>query len=200
MPIKLYRPPTAPPHPRLRHGDVLFFYGRDLISRIIEVATRGPSHVAIVCEHQGRQLIVESTTLCPWDCVITGKRIDGVQAHYWQDRIATYPGRVDRLRLLPHWELTAEESALMSHLLIDHWIGRPYDLRGALISGTKFLKLTRWVRYPDLGSQFCSELVAAVLMRLGRLPLGNAQIYNPASLVRALRRCGTYAAPVTIHE
>src|SRR6185436_10032410 len=32
-------------------GDLLLFYGRDFSSRVIEWATRGPSHVGIVCPH-----------------------------------------------------------------------------------------------------------------------------------------------------
>ena len=32
-------------------GDLLIFYGRDFSSRVIEWATRGPSHVGIVCPH-----------------------------------------------------------------------------------------------------------------------------------------------------
>jgi len=52
--------------------------------------------------------------------------------------------------------------------------------------------------YPDLGSLFCSELCAAALMRLHRMPLENPSAYNPASLVRELRRCGTYGTPQPI--
>lgn len=36
---------------RFEPGDLLLFYGRDLSSRVIEWATRGPSHVGIVCPH-----------------------------------------------------------------------------------------------------------------------------------------------------
>jgi hypothetical protein len=49
--------------------------------------------------------------------------------------------------------------------------------------------------YPDLDSLFCSELCAAALMRLHRMPLSNPSLFNPASLVREVRRCGTYGAP-----
>jgi hypothetical protein len=46
-------------------GDLLLFYGRDLTSRMIELATRGPSHIGIVLPIYSRGLLlVESTTLC----------------------------------------------------------------------------------------------------------------------------------------
>jgi hypothetical protein len=37
-------------------------------------------------------------------------------------------------------------------------------------------------------------------MRLHRLPLSNPSLYNPASLVREVRRCGTYGAPRTLKK
>lgn len=197
--LKVFSRPTLPGG-ELQHGDVLAFYGTDWTSRVIELATRGPSHVGIIVEHDGAPLVVESTTLCPWPCAILGNRTSGVQAHHWEDRILTYPGRIDRLRLAPHWQLVPAESAMLADLLLRHWIGRPYDLRGALISASKFFKLTRWMPYPDMSSQFCSELVAAVLMRINRMPIANPARYNPAGLIRALRACGTYSAPVTIHQ
>jgi hypothetical protein len=209
-------------------GDLLIFYGHDLSSRVIEWATRGPSHVGIVCPHalDGRStesrnrkreampdagglativpeggpasaLLFESTTLCDEPCVLTGKRVSGVQAHEPASRIAGYPGDVARLRLMPAWRLSRREVELLHNWLM-HVASEPYDLRGALISGTRFFKWTALMPYPDLGSLFCSELCAAALMRLHRLPLSNPSLYNPASLVREVRRCGTYGAPQAI--
>ncbi len=197
--LKLFEKPTLPGG-KLQHGDVLAFYGRDIISRIIECATRGPSHVAIVCEYDGAPLIIESTTLCKWPCAIRGVQTDGVQAHHWEDRILEYPGRIERFRLSEHWQLTPAEHSMLKDMLLRYWMGLPYDMRGAILSGTKVLKFVRRWREANLAKQFCSELVAAVLMRLNRMPISDPALYNPAGLIRQLRRCGTYSAPIVIHE
>jgi hypothetical protein len=191
-------------------GDLLLFFGRDFSSRAIEFVTRGPSHVGIVCPHMfvvppsgggaatSRALLFESTTLCDAPCALTGKRSAGVQAHDPRARVDGYPGRVALLRLTPAWRLNHREIALLHDWLM-HVASEPYDLCGALLSGTRLFKWTTLMPYPDLGSLFCSELCAAALMRLYRMPLANPSLYNPASLVRELRRCGTYGAPRPIH-
>ena len=144
-------------------------------------------------------LLFESTTLCDEPCVLTGKLISGVQAHEPESRIDGYPGDVARLRLMPAWRLGRREVELLHNWLM-HVASEPYDLRGALISGTRLFKWTALMPYPDLGSLFCSELCAAALMRLHRMPLENPSAYSPASLVRELRRCGTYGAPQAVCE
>jgi hypothetical protein len=209
---------------RFEPGDLLLFYGRDLSSRVIEWATRGPSHVGIVCPHRlppdlspaggsgaagtgGEErretlaprpddtlLLFESTTLCDLPCLLTGRPIQGVQAHDPARRIATYRGAVARLRLTRAWRLNVHEIALLHEWLMGV-ASEPYDLRGALISGTRLFKWSALMPYPDLESLFCSELCAAALMRLHRMPLENPSAFNPASLVREVRRCGTYGAP-----
>src|SRR5579872_950065 len=196
-------------------GDLIVFYGRDFTSRAIEWATRGPSHVGIICpvaaegagaapadssppthtlEWERAPLLFESTTLCDEPCVLTGKCIQGVQAHKPDSRIANYRGRAALVRLTRAWRLDRTEIGLL-HRWLMQVAQEPYDLRGALLSGTRLFKWTSLMPYPDLGSLFCSELCAAALMRLYRMPLENPSVYNPASLVRELRRCGTYGAP-----
>jgi hypothetical protein len=176
-------------------GDIVVFYGRDRTSRLIELVTRGPSHVGIICHMEpfGR-VIVESTTLCPHPCLIAKKNRDGVQVHTIEDRVANYPGKVMRLPLASRWALRAWESRQLTDECLE-WVGLPYDLGGAVVSATRWLK---WWPYPDLGSMFCSELIAALLQRFGRLPLGNPAVYSPASLIRALQRCTTYDKPEDI--
>jgi hypothetical protein len=110
-------------------------------------------------------------------------------------RVAEYKGRVARLPLVPFWRLSRADEELLHRLLVRHLLGRHYDLEGALLSGSRCFKRSRWMPYPDLAATFCSEMVAAVLMRLARLPLGNPALYHPGGLMRALRQCGTYAAP-----
>jgi len=180
---------------RLQPGDLLFFWGRGWVSRLIELATRGPSHVGIACPHNERLLVFESTTLCPLPCALTGRPSRGVQAHGVELRVAACEGRVARLPLAPFWRLNRAEEELLHRLLVRHLLGRAYDLEGALLAGSRWFKWSHWMPYPDLATLFCSEMVAALLMRLARLPLGNPAAYHPAGLLRALRRCGTYAPP-----
>lgn len=181
-----------------RAGDLLFFYGDCWTSRVIQWATRGPSHVGIVCPyHEHGDLLVESTTLCDLPDVLDGEFRRGVQFQYVKQRIESYKGRVDRLRLVDGWWLDGNEHSLLCKWLLKQR-DKGYDFIGAPISGTRVFKWTSFMPYPDLASLFCSELCAAVLMRLGRLPLSNASAFNPASLMRAVRRCGTYGAPETI--
>ncbi len=176
-------------------GDLLIFFGRDLVSRTIELATRGPSHVGIVCPiYNHGTLLVESTTLCDLPCRINCIAKQGVQFHPPAERIARYPGSVRRLRLADGWKLDAAELEFLAGWF---WHRRKlgYDLRDAIISGTRLFKWTALLPYADSGSQFCSELCAAALMRVGRLALENPTVYNPASLVRKLLRCGIYTPP-----
>jgi hypothetical protein len=184
---------------RWEPGDILIFFGTDWSSRVIELATRGPSHVGIVSRRHDdcRPLLYESTTLCDLPDRLTGRQCAGVQAHEPEERVRAYFGRVARLRLAPAWRLNRYEADLLGQML-DHVHGANYDLCGALLSGTRLFKWTSLMPYPDLGSLFCSELCAAVLMRLGRLPLSNPSAYHPAALVRRLRRCGVYQPPETL--
>lgn len=187
--------------------DLLACYGTDATARAITWLTAsalaprrlrlGPSHVAVIGEHHGSPLWLESTTLCPHPCAVLGYRVDGVQAHLPEERIHDYVstgGRVDVYRLSPIDRLSQSESELLSKILIRHFLGRlvTYDLGGALLSGTRLFKRTRLLPAADLNELFCSELVAAVLMRLGRLNRANPTRYNPACLLRQVVRQGTF--------
>lgn len=187
--------------------DLLACYGTDATAQAITWLTAsafapprlrlGPSHVAVICEHHGSPLWLESTTLCPHPCAVLGYRVEGVQAHLPEERIHDYVsagGRVDVYRLSAIDRLSQSESELLSKILIRHFLGRlvTYDLGGALLSGTRLFKRTRLLPAADLNELFCSELVAAVLMRLGRLNRANPTRYNPACLLRQVVREGTF--------
>jgi hypothetical protein len=190
----------------LHPGDLFACYGRDFVSRAVSLATFfpwappglrvGPSHVAIVAEHGGELLWIESTTLAHRPCCIQRLTVAGVQAHSPADRVNDYlaeGGAVELFRLVEIESLARTEAALLSHILVDHFLraSLPYDLRGALLSGTRVFQWSRLFPGADLQQLFCSELVAAVYMRLGRLPRGNPTRYNPARLLRAIVRHGT---------
>jgi len=187
--------------------DLFACFGADVVSRTISYGTAsllaptglriGPSHVALICRHRGNPLWLEATTRCPRPCAIAGEKIAGAQAHLPEERIADYVdagGRVDLYRLSPIDRLSTAECELLSKILIRHFIGRrvSYDLGGALLSGTRLLKRTRLLPGADLNQLFCSELAAAVLMRLGRLNRANPTRFNPGNLLRRLVRQGTY--------
>lgn len=187
--------------------DLAACYGADLTARAISYGTAsllapsrlriGPSHVAVMCEHHGSMIWVESTTLCRHPCVIQRRQVSGCQAHIPEARLHDYCstyGSVDIYRLAPIERLSGEESQLLTKILVRHFIGRQvtYDMGGALLSGTRLFKRTRLLPSADLNELFCSELVAAVLMRLGRLNRANPTRFNPACLLRELVRQGTY--------
>lgn len=189
-------------------GDIAACYGRDFDSRVISVGTLsvfgprrlflGPSHVAILCEKpRGDGLMwVESTTLCRHSCAIQNRKVSGVQAHEPDQRVNDYlsaGGSVDVYRLSPIRSLSHDESGLLRDILVRHFIEKEigYDLGGALISGTRVLKLSSFW-FADLNEVFCSELIAAVLQALCRLGDENPTRFNPGSLLRKLVRRGTY--------
>ena len=188
-------------------GDIVACFGTDVGSRAISIATAslrgpsglfwGPSHAAILCPHAGELLWVESTTFCRRPCRVQGRVTSGVQAHAPRWRIADYleaGGRVDLYRLAGIESLSLAEADLLSRILIRHFVARgiDYDLAGALLSGTRVLSWTHLFPGADLNHLFCSELIAAVLMRLGRMARDNPSRFHPARLLRQLVRCGTY--------
>lgn len=187
--------------------DIAACYGTGFTAKAISYGTAsllapsrlriGPSHVAVLCEFNGSLVWIESTTLCQHPCVILGYPVDGCQAHLPEDRIRDYVesgGRVDLYRLSAIERLSQSESELLTRILIRHFLGQriTYDLGGALISGTRLFKQTRLLPAADLNELFCSELVAAVLMRLGRMNRANPTRFNPACLLRQIVRNGTY--------
>ncbi|QDT31011.1 hypothetical protein [Thalassoglobus polymorphus] len=196
-------------------GDIAACYGSDWTGRFISLGTAsffsppkllfGPSHVAILCEVQGDLVWVESTTLCRSPCLIRGEPVAGAQAHRPRDRINDYvlnAGKVDLYRLTPINKLSAAESQLLSAILINHFVrsGKQYDMAGALLSGTRAFQLSRLFPGANLDELFCSELVAAVAMRLNRMNHSNPTRFHPARLMRQLVRSGKYHFVETIQE
>lgn len=190
----------------LRPGDIAACYGTDPVSRTISYFTAspfgprrlriGPSHVAIICTHHGMSTWIESTTLCRHPCLIHRHHVSGAQAHPPDARVRDYTeagGYVDIYRLSPIDKLSRKESEMLSTILLNHFVrqGVKYDTGGAIISGTRVFKYTRLIPAADLNSLFCSELIAAVMMRLGRMNRDNPCRYNPATLLRCLVRSGT---------
>lgn len=136
----------------------------------------------------------ESTTLCPRPCLVANETVSGVQFHSPGSRIGDYcdhGGRVDLYRLATIHRFLPEEQARLTALLMS-LRGTQYDYPGALLSGTRVWQLTRLFPTASLEQLFCSELIAAVLMRMNRLNHDNPTRYSPARLLRELLRTGKY--------
>jgi len=186
----------------LQDGDLLACYGGDRAARAISVVTAsvfaprglrlGPSHVGIVLG----SYLYESTTLCDEPCVVAGRRVSGVQAHYPKSRIDSYVnggGRVQTYRLTDPWRLSP---ASLRHLwaIVDVMIaqGTPYDTPGAALSGARLYQRSRKFPAADFRRFFCSELVALLLQVSGRLDVENPTRFNPGKLLRRLVSTGVY--------
>jgi len=198
---------VQPPAFSFQPGDLVACSGTDWVSRGIQLATWspyaarglrfGPSHVAILSESDRGLLWVESTTLCPHPCVIRGERVSGCQAHAPADRVRDYlaaGGTVDVYRLTDINQFDQKERRLLRRILFRHFLWTPvgYDLGGAILSGTRAIRWLGLLPGADLHSLFCSELVAAILMRLNRLNHANPTGFSPARLLRTLVVQGKY--------
>ena len=203
------------PDYRPQAGDLFACWGTDWISRGISLETSSligpvrwaPSHVAICCprwfprDHM-RNFWWESTTLAPRPCLEAGREVSGCQVHEIRDRLRDYVsagGRVIVYRLTEFDALSEQEVNLLRSMLgqcvgdADDEERQPvtYDTAGALCSGTRIVRrLSIWRN--QLDSLFCSELLAAVLQRLGRLCRENPASFTPARLLRRLLSEGTY--------
>lgn len=185
-------------------GDLLFHYGTDWKSRVIEYGTglpnrmlKAPSHVSgVIPWHGADRLLLESTTLCDQPCAVNGKRISGVQAHVPELRISTYPGTVWLCSLKRECQLTDTEKDLLVRRAT-LYLGEPYDMHGAIESGTHWLQ---WLGLTgaDLGSLFCSALWARLLMLCNRMNWAPCKQFNPAGLMRTVLRNGTHNPPILV--
>lgn len=174
---------------RFHPGDLLACYGDGLLSRAIEWATWGPSHVAQVYADAGNVLVYESTSLCRRPCLVAGRVVEGVQVHRPHERVEDYGGRVEVWRPVPVWAWKAEQAAEVAQI-VGYYTGaeaQHYDFLRATLSATTWFKRCF---YPDAGSKFCSELIAMVLQRICWPVTGNPAYYTPGGLVRQLRRLG----------
>ena len=207
-------PPTVPSY-EPQAGDVFACWGADWVSRGISVETSSvfgpwqfrwaPSHVAIACPrwYPNHKTCYwwESTTMAKRACLEAEAPVSGCQVHPIVGRLQDYlfsGGRVNVYRLTEFDRLTDNETQQLRNML-GQVIGdadsaaKPitYDTAGALCSGTRIVKrFTLWRN--QLDALFCSELLAALLQRLGRMCRENPSGFTPAGLMRRLITAGTY--------
>lgn len=189
-------------HLSLKPGDVLGFSGHGWVTDFINVMTGGLprwglGHIGIVARYKDDLVLFESTTLNDdrSHCIIAGKGVHGVQAHYLEDAFSR-PGKIWLYPLSYH--LYADEGLRLSRFLVNQ-AGLRYDLIGAGRSGGLIPRLLTYVfRREDLEELFCSELVAAAFSNIGVLPTANASTYSPNGFVRRAIRKGLLKPRVRI--
>ena len=206
-------------------GDVFACWGSDLMSKVISLETSSPlgpaqmrwapSHVAMACprwfpRHHLECYWWESTTMTQRHCLEAEQPVSGCQVHRIRERLQDYVfagGNVSVYRLTEFDSLTSHE-VMQLRALLGQCVGdgedldrRPvtYDTAGALCSGTRVVRrFSAWRN--QLDSLFCSELLAAVLQRLGRLCRENPSAFTPARLLRRLLSEGTYRLHTEFHD
>ena len=181
-------------------GDLLLFAGDNWESRAIALATCSPaqvllgqwfSHVAICADYRDRVLAFESTTLTDLMCDIQRAKVRGPQEHDPRLRISRYQGRVWRMRLAQDKRLSLTQSRDLTAFLVGK-LGEGYDYEGAAISGTRLLRLARWIR-PSLDKLFCSHYAMSALKAIDIVDHDlNPAVYSPARMARDLQWWGTY--------
>lgn len=147
----------------LRTGDVVMFKGKGLVSWIIS-RLGGKSHVGVVYRpNREAVLLYESTTLSDLRDVSTGRKVRGVQLVNFSQRVATYRGRIWVRRL--DKALDSGQRRIMVKTR-EEFAGKAYEqsLWQLIRAGFKWK-----LQQKDLGSLFCSELVAEVYQRMGIL-------------------------------
>jgi hypothetical protein len=71
-------------------------------------------------------------------------------------------------------------------------LGEGYDYEGAAISGTRLLRLARWIR-PSLERLFCSRYAMSALKAIDIVDHDlNPAVYSPARMARDLQWWGSY--------
>lgn len=185
----------------MQPGDIIGFSGTSAVSDVINLGTWGIprwsiSHVGILAEFDGRQLLVESTTLDPLPCEILHKKFDGVQAHVLADVLAKYEGRVWQYGLYrPLYDFERNRLSVF----LGGLIGTPYDASAAFRSADVGLSwFESLLRDQDLHSIFCSELVVAALSDIGIMPSVSPQRWSPNKLCRFLRHHEIVCRPLRL--
>lgn len=186
------------------------FSGADPVSDLVNLVTWGIprwglSHIAIVAPHVETRLpiLIESTTLCDLDCLYTGKRANGVQAHRIEDRVGPYSGRV--WYYPPAARLTRHAATALACWCYSHR-GRPYDYSGAFHARDLCCGWLARLYFPnDPDAFFCSEFVPAAMRMagmFGRRAAGlfdrSVNVWSPNRFSRFCVRHGTHLRPVRL--
>lgn len=167
----------------IKEGDCLGFSSWDWTGFIINVGTFGIpffdlSHIGIVSNLDGKEVLFESTTLYDEPCLVQKKSVSGVQVHNIQERINSYKGRVYHLPLLEDIDTVKLQKYLMDQ------VGKTYDMIGAFRSAS--LVIEKFLNPEELNNIFCSELCAAAYQDQEIFRTRYVSCWSPNSLSREL--------------
>lgn len=151
----------------LRTGDLLLSSGKGFASTGIKAMLGCAwSHVGLVVREpaSGRPLVFESTPCRAVTDVLTGEASGGVRLVGLRERLAGFDGAIAVRRLDPALAPTQIEQLLG---VVRQLHGRPYEGRWLEL----LLSVSDRIERPweNLGSLFCSELIAEVLQGIGLL-------------------------------
>lgn len=191
--------------PDLQDGDIIGFSGAHFKSDLINLATYGwprygLSHIGILARKNKRckWLVFEANEDVPWQCAVTHRKHDGIQAHSLDLLLERYQGKIW------HYPLNHKAAPRSYHFIVSLFglqfynalcdeLGIPYDWAGARrAGGMLWACLQSCFCQEDTSAFFCSEFVATKLREFGLFTTNNVSKWSPNRLVRKLVRKGLY--------
>ena len=181
-----------------KDGDIIGFSGGHFCSDLINLSTYGIpryslSHVGILARKNKRTkwLVFEANENVPWQCAVTHRKHDGIQAHSLELLLERYRGKV--------WHYSRQVLCPTLYLALCEELGTPYDWRGATRAGGKLWSFIQAIfRQEDTSAFFCSEFVATILREFGIFETDNVSKWSPNKLMRKLVRSGTYKQAIKL--
>ena len=193
-----------------KDGDIIGFSGAHYTSDFINLATYGIpryslSHVGILARKNKRckWLVFEANEDVPWQCAVTHRKHNGVQAHSLDLLLERYSGkmwlyRLNEKHLHKYIGWQGAFGISLYHSLVNE-LGTPYDWMGAKRAGGFIHSaLHALFHKQDTSSLFCSELVAMILAEYGILDTNNVSMWSPNRLMRHLTWNGIYDKAVRL--
>lgn len=180
----------------LKTGDIVLFSGNGFISKMIKWITNSEwSHIGIVIniEEYDFVTVLESTTLSNLPDLQTGEYVKGVQLVPLSARIAKYDGKIAVRQLIRSDDGSVDTRSLMDFRR--EIIGRKYESSEAEL----IKSATIGTNEEDLGSLFCSELVAECYQRMGVLTEHKpSNEYTPADFAKQMDLQGAELGPIKV--
>jgi hypothetical protein len=189
-----------------KDGDIIGFSGAHYLSDFINIVTYGIpryslSHVGILARKNTRSkwLVFEANEDVPWQCAVTHRKHDGVQAHSLDLLLERYPGKMWLYSRIGYPVYDSGHTWVELYNALVNELGTPYDWMGAKMAGGFIHSAIQGILHKqDTSSLFCSELIAMILNEYGILDTNNVSKWSPNRLMRHLTRKGIYDKAVRI--
>ena len=153
----------------MEDGSVIFWHGGLLVGPIFRHTNSKITHVAIILNEQGQDMVYEATPprvrRMPFNQYIQHLR-ELERKPFWRERGFRY-FILEPKKPYTSWELQRMRKYARSQL------GRPYGLRG-------------WVLNKEVKTIFCSQYISNIIEKSGRIKSYNFK-ESPVSLYRKLR-------------